>query len=81
MKKIGWPIFLRFSIKTIQSMEFWKTSGYFFGPTFPQTTIFFQRNHYKFRFSLIFCFAPFDSFKTLTGCLEKWEILAKRFGL
>ena len=26
---------VRFSVETIQGMEFWKTSGYFFGRVFP----------------------------------------------
>ena len=52
-----------------------------FWPVFPRTTIVSQRKQYKVRFSLIFCFASVDSFKALTGCLEKLEVLAKRFGL
>ena len=58
---------IRFSVETIQGMEFWKTSGYFFGRVFPQKAIVFQRKHCKIRFFLIFCFASFDSFQALTG--------------
>ena len=58
---------IRFSVETIQGMEFWKTSGYFFGRVFPQKAIVFQRKQCKIRFSLIFCFASFDSFQALTG--------------
>ena len=72
---------LRFAIKTIQGTDFCKTWGYFFARFFPHTTIVSQRKQYKVRFSLIFCFASVDSFKALTGYLEKLEILAKRFGL
>ena len=70
-----------FANKTIQGTKFWKTLGYFFGLVFPHTTIVSQRKQYKVSFSLIFCFASVDSFKALTGCLEKLEVLAKRFGL
>ena len=72
---------IRFPIETIQGTVFWKTWGYFFGRVFPQTIIVSQRKQYKIRFFLILCFASFDSFKALTGCLEKLEILAKWFGL
>ena len=72
---------IHFAIKTIQGTDFWKTWGYFFGRVFPQLTIVSQRKQYKLRFSLIFCFALVDSFKALTGCLEKLEVLAKRLGL
>ena len=58
---------IRFSVETVQGMDFWKTSGYIFGRFFPQKIIVFQRKQYKIRFSLIFCFASFDSFKALTG--------------
>ena len=70
---------VRFSVETIQGMEFWKNSGYFFGRVFPQSV--FQRKQYRIRFFLIFCFASFDSFKPLTGGCEKLDFLAKRFGL
>ena len=64
---------IRFSIETIQGMEFWKTSGYFLA-VFPQITIVFQWMQFKISFPLIFCFASFDGFKALTGCSEKLEI-------
>ena len=70
---------VRFSVETIQGMEIWKTSGYFFGRVFPQSV--FQRKQYRNRFSLIFRFASFDSFKPLTGGCEKLDFLSKRFGL
>ena len=65
-----------FSIETIQGLDFWKTSGYFFGLVFPQKNNIFQRKRYKFSFSLRFSFASFVSFKALLGCLEKLEIFA-----
>ena len=52
-------------------MEFWKNSGCFFGPAFPQKTIVFQWKEDKTKFSLNFQFALYDSLKALTGCLEK----------
>ena len=33
------------------------------------------------KMSLDFCFAPSDSLKAVTGCFEKLETSAKRFGL
>ena len=41
----------------------------------------FSRKAIQVYFPLDFCFASFPSLKALTGCLEKLEILAKRFGL
>ena len=73
---------IRFSIETIQAMEFWKTSDYFVGQVFPQKkTIVFQWKHFIFKFSLDFYSASFPSLKALTGCLEKIENLANWFGL
>ena len=60
---------------------FLKNLRLLFWPVFPRTTIVSQLKQFKVRFSLIFCFASVDSFKALTGCLEKLEVLAKRFGL
>ena len=71
---------IRFSIETIQAMEFCKTSG-FCGRNFPQKIIVFQWKQFKIRFSLNFCFASSDSLKAVTGCFEKFEVSAKRFGL
>ena len=77
---------IRFSIETIQGMEIWKFSGYFFDR--------FSIKNYRFSLeaiqnhvSLIFCSALFDSFKALETKLRKtwnfsettWSI--KRFAL
>ena len=51
-------------------MDFWKISGCFFGPVFPQKTIVFQWKQDKIKFSLNFQFASYDTLKALTGCLE-----------
>ena len=66
---------IRFSIETIQGIDFEKLQVTLLAEFFHKELTFF------IRFSLIFCFASFDSFKALTGCLEKLEILAKWFGL
>ena len=63
-------IVIGFSIENIQLMEFWKFSGCFFGPAFPQKTIIFQWKQDKIKFSLNFHFASYDSLKALIGCLE-----------
>ena len=63
-------IVMSFSIENNQLMEFWKISGCFFGPAFPQKTIVFQWKEDKSKFSLDFQFALYDSLKALTGCLE-----------
>ena len=73
---------IRFSIETIQAMEFCKTSIHFVGQNFPQKQIlFFQWKQLKIKFSLTFCFASSDSLKAVTGCFQKLEVSAKRFGL
>ena len=71
---------IRFSVETIQDMDFEKLQVTFLAELFHIQLTFFNGSK-KIRFSLIFCFASFDSFKDLTGCLEKLEILANRFGL
>ena len=69
-----------FLLKTFQQWKFQKLQV-FFDQVFPQKTIVFQKNQFKFKFSLDFCFASFSSLKALAGCLEKLEISAKQFGL
>ena len=71
---------IRFSIETIQDMDFEKLQVTFLAELFHIQLTFFNGSK-KISFSLIFCFASLDSFKALTGCLEKFEILANRFGL
>ena len=71
---------IRFSIETIQDMDFEKLQVTFLAELFHIQLTFFNGSK-KISFSLIFCFASFDSFKALTGCLEKLEILANPFGL
>ena len=72
-------IVIGFSIENNQIMEFWKISGCFFGPAFPQKTIVFQWKEDKIKFPLNFQFALYDTLKALTGCLENlknwWEDL------
>ena len=75
----GWP--RGGFLKNFEEGGFLKSLRLLFGQIFPQTTIVSQRKQYEVRFSLIFCFASVDSIKALTNCLEKLEILAKRFGL
>ena len=80
MMKIGWPMLYVFLLKPFKAWSFEKLQGTFL-TVFPQKKLSFFNGSKKIRFSLIFCFALFDSFKALTGCLEKLEILANRFGL
>ena len=66
MKKFGWPMLYVFLIKPFKQWSFEKTL-FFTGQVIPQKIIVFQRKQYKIRFSLVFCFASFDSLKALTG--------------
>ena len=71
---------IRFSIEIIQDMDF-ETLPVTFLAELCHIQLTFFNGSKKNSFSLIFCFASFDSFKALTGCLEKLEILANPFGL
>ena len=66
MKKIGWP---RLYVCLLKKFKAWilKKFRLLFWPSFSTEAI-------KIRFSSIFCFASFDSFKALTGCLKTFKI-------
>ena len=67
MKKIGWPRLYVFLLKTFKAWIL-KKFRILFWPSFSTEEI-------KIRFSSIFfCFASFDSFKALTGCLKTFKI-------
>ena len=67
----------------LKPFKVWKFENFqvTFLTVFPQKTIVFHSKQFKIRFPLFFCSASFDSFKALTDCSEKLEILAKRLGL
>ena len=68
-----------FQMKPFKQKNFEKPQV--FCPFFHKKVFMFQWKHLKIKFSLVFCFASFDSLKAITGCLEKFEISAKRFDL
>ena len=80
MKKIGWSMLYVFLIKPFKQWHFEKFHV-FLAKFFHKKLIFSQWKHFKTKFSLNFCFASFDSLKVVTGCFEKLETSAKRFGL
>ena len=53
----------------------------FLAHIFSQKSISFKWKQIRFKMYISFCFASSDSLKALTGCFEKHEISAKRFGL
>ena len=69
-----------FLIKPFKQWNFENFQG-FLAEFFHKKLIVSQWKHFQTKFSLNFCFASFDSLKVVTGCFEKLEILAKRFGL
>ena len=70
-----------FLSKPFKEWNFEKFSSYVLGPVFSQKSIVFKWKQIRFKKFINFCFASSDSLKALTGCFEKLEILAKRFGL
>ena len=71
-----------FLSKPFEEWNFEKFSSYVLGPVFfSQKSIVFKWKQIRFKKFINFCFAFSDSLKALTGCFEKLEILAKRFGL
>ena len=68
---------IRFAIKTFQARIFEKLEVTFLADFFHKQLSFLNGSNIKLGFLLILCFASFDSFKAVTGCLEKLEILAK----
>ena len=67
---------IHFSIETIQGMDFCIKIQFGCLTKFLNIQLSFLHGSKKNRLSLNFCFASFDSFKALTGCLEKLERLA-----
>ena len=71
-----------FLLKPFQQWNFEKRQVFFVGQLFPQKHFSFSVEAFQVEaFSLDFCFASFSNLNDLPGCLEKLEILAKRFGL
>ena len=66
MKKIRWPRLYVFLLKKFKAWIL-KKFRLLFWPSFSTEAI-------KIRFFSIFCFASFDSFKALTGCLKTFKI-------
>ena len=69
-----------FLIKPFKQWNFEKFQV-FLAEFFHKKLINSQWKHFKTKFSLNFCFASFDSLEVVTGCFEKLETSAKRFGL
>ena len=71
-----------FLSKPFEEWNFEKFSSYVLGQVFfSQKSIVFKWKQIRFKNFINFCFASSDSLKALTGCFEKLENLAKRFGV
>ena len=81
MMKIGRPMVYVFLLKPFKQWNFEQVQIFSLANYFYKKLSFSNGKQFKFKFPLVFFFASFPSLKSLTGCLEKLEILAKRFGL
>ena len=68
-----------FLLKPLKQWNFEETQFTLLGKYFHKNYRFLMEA-FQVKNSLRFCFASFPSLKALTGCLEKLEISAKRFG-
>ena len=80
IKKLRWPMVYIFLLKPFKAWIFVKIQ-FTCLTKFLNIQLSFLHGSKKNRLSLNFCFASFDSFKALTGWLEKLERLANWFGL